>query len=77
MSKLSEGKGVDIPVYGWLGKMGWTPRTSADLEAYNRPLSNPLLEGILIGKVSKIDGVSLVDVKRAVARLNANRRAAA
>jgi type I restriction enzyme R subunit len=66
MSKLREGKGVEIPVYGWLGKMGWTPRTSADLKVYNRPLSNPLIEGILIDKVSKINGVSLADAKRAV-----------
>ena len=29
MSKLSEGKGVEIPVYDWLGKIGWTPRTTA------------------------------------------------
>ncbi len=66
MSKLSEGKGVEIPVCDWLGKIGWTPRTSADLKVYNRPLSNPLIEGILIEKVSKINGVSLVDAKRAV-----------
>jgi type I restriction enzyme R subunit len=66
MSKLSEGKGVEIPVYEWLGKMGWTPRTSADLKVYNRPLSNPLIDGILIEKVSKINGVSLADAKRAV-----------
>lgn len=66
MSKLSEGKGVEIPVYDWLGKMGWTPRTSADLKVYTRPLSNPLIEGILIERVSKINGVSLTDAKRAV-----------
>jgi len=66
MSKLSEGKGVEIPVYDWLGKMGWTPRASAELKVYNRPLSNPLIEGILIDKVSKINGVSLTDAKRAV-----------
>ena len=66
MSKLSEGKGVEIPVYDWLGKLGWTPRTSADLKVYNRPLSIPLIEGILIENVSKINGVSLVDAKRAV-----------
>jgi type I restriction enzyme R subunit len=66
MSKLSESKGVEIPVYGWLGKMGWTPRTSAELRVYNRPLSNPLIEGILIERVSKINIVSLTDAKRAV-----------
>jgi type I restriction enzyme R subunit len=66
MSKLSEGMGVEIPVYGWLGKMGWTPRTSADLKVYNRPLSNPLIEGILIERVAKINVVSLADAKRAV-----------
>ena len=66
MSKLSEGKAVEIPVQEWLGKMGWTVRSSADLKVYNRPLSNPLIEGILIDKVSKINGVSLADAKRAV-----------
>ena len=66
MSQLSEGKGVEIPVYDWLSKMGWTPRTSADLKVHNRPLSNPLIEGILIERVSKINGVSLADAKRAV-----------
>jgi type I restriction enzyme R subunit len=66
MSKLSEGKGVETPVYDWLSKMGWTPRTSADLKVYNRPLSNPLVDGILIQKVSRLNGVSLVDAKRAV-----------
>ena len=66
MSKISEGKGVEIPVYDWLGQMGWTPRTNADLKQYNRPLSNPLIEGILIQKVHEINGVSLADAKRAV-----------
>jgi type I restriction enzyme R subunit len=66
VSKLTEGKGVEIPIYEWLGKMGWTPRSSADLKVYNRPLSNPLIEGILIEKVSKINGVSLIDAKRSV-----------
>jgi type I restriction enzyme, R subunit len=66
MSKLSEGKGVEIPVYEWLSKMGWTPRTNTDLKVYNRPLSNPLIEGILVERVSKINGVSLADAKRAV-----------
>lgn len=66
MSKLSEGKGVEIPVCEWLGQMGWTPRTSADLKVYNRPLSNPLIEGILIEKVAKFNGVSPAAAKRAV-----------
>ncbi len=66
MSKLSEAKGVEIPVHDWLSKMGWSPRTSADLKVYNRPLSNPLIEGILVERVSKTNGVSLVDAKRAV-----------
>jgi hypothetical protein len=48
MSKLNEEKGVEIPFYDWLGKMGWTPSTSADLKVYNRPFSNPFIEGILI-----------------------------
>jgi len=52
MSKLSEGKGVEIPVYFWLGKMSWTPSTSADLKVWNRPFLNPLIEGIVIENVS-------------------------
>jgi len=66
MSKFSEGKGVEIPVYEWLGQMGWKPRTSADLKTYNRPLSNPIIEGILIERVAAINGVNLADAKRAV-----------
>ena len=66
MSKLSEGKGVEIPVCGWLGQMGWTPRASADLKVHNRPLSNPLIDGILIEKVATFNGVALADAKRAV-----------
>ncbi len=66
MSKLSEGKGVEIPVAEWLGQMGWEPKTGADLKAYNRPLSNPLIDGILIAKVAEINGVSPADAKRAV-----------
>ena len=52
MGRLSEGKGVEIPFYDWLGKMGWTPSTTADLKVYNRPFLNPLIEGIVIEKVS-------------------------
>jgi type I restriction enzyme, R subunit len=66
MSKITEGKGVEIPVYKWLGQMGWNPRTNEKLKIFHRPLSNPLIEGILLDKVSKINGVSLVDAKRAV-----------
>ena len=66
MSKLSESRGVEVPVYEWLAKIGWTSRTSAELKVYNRPLSNPLIDGIFIEKVSKINGVSLADAKRAL-----------
>jgi type I restriction enzyme R subunit len=66
MSKISEGKGVEIPVYQWLGQMGWTPRTSAELKQYNRPLSNPIIDAILIQKVQEINGVSPADAKRAI-----------
>jgi len=66
MSKLSEGKGVELPVYDWLSKFRWTPGTSAELKFYNRPLSNPLIEGILVERAFKINSVSLADAKRAV-----------
>ena len=32
MSKLSEKNGVEVPIYEWLGKMGWQCRTNDDFE---------------------------------------------
>ena len=46
--------------------MGWTQRTSEELKAYRRSLSNPLIEGVLIERVSEINGVSSDIAKRAV-----------
>lgn len=66
MSKISEGGGVELPVYNWLGQTGWTPRTSEELKVYRRSLSNPLIDGILIERVAKINGVSPDVAKRAV-----------
>jgi len=48
MSKISEKQGVEVPIFDWLGELGWKPRTNEQLKAYARPFSNPLIEGILI-----------------------------
>lgn len=66
MSKISEKQGVEVPIYDWLGEMGWQQRTNEQLKAYARPFSNPLIEGILIERVAHINGVSLDSAKRAV-----------
>jgi type I restriction enzyme, R subunit len=66
MSKISEKQGVEVPIYSWLGKMGWTPKANDELKAYSRPFSNPIIEGILIERVAEINGVTLDKAKRAV-----------
>ena len=70
MSKISEKQGVEVPIFDWLGELGWKPRTNEQLKAYARPFSNPLIEGILIERVAHINGVSLDAAKRAVDILN-------
>ncbi|MHA4766752.1 type I restriction endonuclease subunit R [Bacillus altitudinis] len=58
MGRLSELKGVEKPVTEWLSKMGWTFLSNEDLKVYNRPFSNPLINQILIEKVSEFNAVS-------------------
>jgi type I restriction enzyme R subunit len=58
MGKLSELKGVEKPVTEWLSKMGWTFQSNEDLKVYNRPFSNPVINQILIEKVSEFNDIS-------------------
>jgi type I restriction enzyme R subunit len=65
MSKISEAKSVEAPIYAWLGQMGWQPRSSEDLKAYHRPISNPVIEGILIDRIATLNRVSIDEARRA------------
>jgi type I restriction enzyme R subunit len=66
MSKLSEKNGVEVPIYEWLGKMGWQCRTSDELKGYGRQFSNPIIESILVDRISHINSVGPDAAKRAV-----------
>ena len=66
MGNLSELKGVERPVTEWISKMGWTFKSNKDLNIYERPFSNPIIERILIDKTVEINKISEVDAKRAI-----------
>lgn len=57
MPKLSELKSVEIPVTQWLSKMGWEHKSNQELAGYSRPLSNPVIEQVLIEKVASINKI--------------------
>ena len=66
MSKISEKNGVEIPIYEWLGKMGWNCRPNEELKAFGRQFSNPIIDAILLERVAHINGVTPEAAKRAV-----------
>lgn len=72
MGKLSELKGVEKPVTEWLSKMGWVFESYDDLKKYNRPVSNPIIDTILIDKVASINEVSVDIAERVVEQLTHN-----
>lgn len=57
MSKLSELKSVEVPVTEWLTKMGWTYQSPDQLKEHTRPITNPIIEPILIKKIEEINQV--------------------
>ena len=69
MGRLSELKGVEQPVTEWLSKMGWTFQSNEDLKVYNRPFSNPVINQILIQKVSEFNEISESIAETAVEQL--------
>jgi len=69
MGKLSELRGVEKPVTEWLSRMGWTFQSNDDLKVYNRPFSNPILNEVLVEKVSEINSVSRDTADTAVDQL--------
>jgi len=66
MSKISEKNGVELPIYEWLGKLGWNGRTNEELKPHGRQFSNPIIEAILIERVAHINSVPPDAAKRAV-----------
>jgi type I restriction enzyme, R subunit len=69
MGGLSELKGVEKPVTEWLSKMGWNFQNNEELKVYNRPFSNPIINQILIEKVSEFNAVSESVAEAAVDQL--------
>lgn len=57
MPQISELNGVEKPVCEWLSKMGWKYKCNEDLQKYNRPFSNPIIEPILLEKIQRINGI--------------------
>ena len=58
MGMLSELRGVEKPVTEWLSKMGWTFRSNEELKEFRRPLSNPVINQILVEMVTEINDIS-------------------
>ena len=54
MPKISELNGVERPVCEWLSKMGWNYASLEDLQDFNRPFSNPIIEPILLEKIKHL-----------------------
>jgi type I restriction enzyme, R subunit len=63
MPKISELNGVEKPVCEWLSKMGWNYRSLEDLQVYQRPFSNPIIDEILIEKIKAFNSVSDSDAQ--------------
>ena len=57
MGRLSELKGVEKPVTEWLNKMGWIFQSNEDLKVFNRPFSNPIINQILMEKVTEFNDI--------------------
>lgn len=72
MPKISELNGVERPVCEWLGKMGWNYAALEDLQEYNRPFSNPIIEPILLEKIKEFNGLSDADAKSVLETLTQN-----
>lgn len=73
-SKLTETKNIEATVASWLSQMGWEAKSSDDLKVYNRPMSNPIVERILIEKVMAFNNVSEAIAQQAVDILTSNKK---
>lgn len=66
MPQLSELNSVEKPVAEWLSKMGWQLKSNDELKQYNRPVSNPVIEEILVKKTAELNKISVQSAKAAV-----------
>ncbi|GAB2588200.1 type I restriction endonuclease subunit R [Spirosoma areae] len=69
MAQLSELGAVEQPVTNWLTQLGWTYCSPADLKKHHRPLTNPIIEPILLAKVVQLNGVSETVARTVVEQL--------
>ncbi len=72
MSKISEKLAVEDPICNWLNQIGWNYQSPEQLKDYQRPLSNPIIDDILLDKIQSINSISKDDAKRAFDILTKN-----
>lgn len=63
---LTEAKTTEAKVTEWLSKMGWTLKSPEEMKEYKRPLSNPIVDEILIEYTVKLNKIDEKDAKLAV-----------
>lgn len=64
MAGFSEIPAVEVPMSKWISDLGWRYKNNEDLKRFKRPLSNPIIDEILIDKIATINGISKEDAKR-------------
>lgn len=64
MAGFTEIPAVEVPMSKWISDLGWAYRDNDDLKAYKRPLSNPIIETILIDKIAAINSISTDDARK-------------
>jgi type I restriction enzyme R subunit len=72
MPKISELNGVERPVCEWLSNMGWNYASLEDLQDFNRPFSNPIIEPILLEKIKEFNGLGDADAQSVLETLTQN-----
>lgn len=72
MPQVSELNGVERPVCEWLSKMGWNYFSNEDLQGFNRPFSNPIIEPILLEKIKSFNGLGDADAQSVMEILTQN-----
>jgi len=66
MAGFTEIPAVEVPMSKWISNLGWSLKDNEELKKYKRPLSNPLIETILVEKISAINSISIDDAKRVI-----------
>ena len=63
MAGFTEIPAVEVPMSKWISQLGWSLKTNTELKKYRRSLSNPVMEPVLIDKISSINNISSDDAK--------------